>query len=261
MTRRKPTGFTIAELLVATVLLGFVLTGLHQAHLRQRRFTDWQRRVADTHDGYRIAHSILSTELREAVISEGDVDVFAPDSVAVRSPQGFGIVCDVRENPPLVALSLTMGDVTPQPGDSLLAFTDGGWRALAIESEERPDRSGLACPYGNPTPERAFRLPRGATDSITVGAPVRVFRPRRYHLVREGDATWMARTDAGGTEALVGPLTRDGLRFRLIDASGQEASRQQDAVAVELQLTMLRIGAAGGELRDTLSMLFQGRNR
>jgi len=260
MTRSRR-GFTIAEVLVATVLLGLVLGGLHQAHLQQRRFTDWQQRVVTSNDGFRVANSVLSAELREAVIPEGDVVIFAPDSMAVRSPLGFAVVCDRRTNPPIIALSLSMGGMPAQSGDSVLVYTSGGWRALEIVSEQRPDRRGLRCPYGNSTPEFAFRLDRGATDAIAVGSPVRVFRSYRYHPVQDGGATWLARTDALGTEPLVGPLASNGLRFRLMDSSGQATSSHDEAVGVELQLVMQGVGSIAGQFPDTLLMLFQGRNR
>lgn len=254
-------GFSLAELLVSTVLLGFVLAGLHQAHLQQRRFTEWQQRIADAHDGYRVANAVFAAEFREAVIGDGDVTLFKPDSLAVRSPQGFGIVCAVRSSPPVFALSHATGVMPSLNGDSVLVHMDAGWRAMAVVASPRPGTLGLFCPFGTSRPDYLVRIEAGLADSISVGAPVRVYRPHRYHLLEESGRTWLARTDQQGTEALVGPLTADGLRFRLIDATGGEASAPADAVATELQLVFGRVGVTRAEVRDTLVMLFQGRNR
>lgn len=254
-------GFTLVEVLVATVLLSFVLLALHQAHLRQRAFTDWQQRIAESHDGYRIANSVLGADLREAVIAEGDVVLRSADDLWVRSPQGFGIVCDRRDNPPLLALANTLGTMPTQAGDSVLVYTSGGWRALSIDRPERPTQSGLQCAYGRPEAEHAYRMARGETDSIQVGAPLRSFEIHRYHTLMENGDTWLARTDASGTEALVGPLAPRGLRFQFVDATGRATADAGDAVGVETRIVMRREGSGGELFLDTLEMVFRSRNQ
>jgi len=254
-------GFTLPELLVATVLLGIVLAGLHQAHIQQRRVSVWQQHVAASHDAFRVASSVLSSELREAVLAEDDVVLLSADSIAVRSPGGFGFVCATRTNPAVLALNRVSGRMAGRAGDSLLVYAGSGWRAVEVSEAERPGQRGLRCAHGDPTPHAQYRLRGGDADDVPVGAPVRVFSRQRYHTVVDREESWLARTHAGGTDLLAGPLAAEGLRFRFLDAAGTPTPRSSDAVGVELQMVLRPDPRAGAPRPDTLVLVFQGRNR
>lgn len=254
-------GFTLVEMLVTTVLLGLVLVGLHGVHLQQRKFTDWQQQLSADHDAFRIIGSVLSAELREAVVNDGDVLLPGEDSLVVRSPLGFALVCATRSNPAVVGLSHTMGQLPTETGDSLLVYTEGGWRALAVQGEDRPGQRGLACAHGTRTPAAQYRLVSGAADSIPVGAPVRTFQRHSYHLTREDGQRWLARTDPSGTEILAGPLAPRGLRFRFLDAAGAGTTDPGAAVGVELEVVLTPPPGSRTAVPDTFTMVFQGRNR
>jgi len=260
MTGAGRDGFTLAEVLVATVLLGFVLVGLHQAHLRQRTVTLWQQRVTGVHDGYRVANSIVSAELREARLVDGDVRLPAPDSMVVRSPIGFGIVCGTGDRPSQMGVTAVQGTLPTQRGDSVLLHTTGGWRAMEVGGVQRPGRNSATCPYGEPVPEVIYRMPGGVVDSLATGAPLRAFRTHAYHRVSRGGQSWLARTDGSGTWEMVGPLGADGLRFQFLDAAGDPTRDPRLAEGIEMRLVLTAM-MAGGSTYDTLTMVFQGRNR
>ena len=116
---------------------------------------------------------------------------------------------------------------------------------------------------GGRRPELAYSLPRGNADSIPVGAPVRTFRRHTYHLGGNGGALWLARTDAAGTEMLVGPLLGQGLRFRLMDAAGLPTDRPDEATGLEVRLIfpLTAVLAGGSASADTITLVLQGRNR
>lgn len=262
MTRGRR-GFTLIELLIALVLGSLVVGALHRAHVQQRRFFTWERQAVEDHDAFRVAGSLLAADLREAVASEGDLALLSADSLSVRAPVGFGIVCAVRSNPATIALSQTEGLMWEEAGDSLLVYTTGGWRALAPSGTLKNIPGSLDCPYGRARPDRAYSFGRNEVDSIPVGAPVRVFRRRTYHLGKNGTDRWLARTDWTGTDMLVGPVASDGIRFRFLDDAGSATGNLDRVTAVEFQMvlpaTALVPGAGGVE--DTLRVVFQGRNR
>jgi len=181
--------------------------------------------------------------------------------MAVRAPSGFAFVCDVRTNPPVLALSRALGRMPSSDRDSILVYAAGSWRAAGFVSEDRPGQRGMECVVGGATPDFQVRVQSGGTDDVAVGAPVRVFERRIYHRVRSVDGWWLAQTDAAGTEPLFGPLTNDGVRFRYVDAAGADTANPTDAAGIEIRLVARGRGDFGAALQDTVVMLFQGRNR
>jgi hypothetical protein len=112
-------------------------------------------------------------------------------------------------------------------------------------------------------PTKIYTLPAGFIDSITVGSPMRVYQRHRYHRATYKGASWLARTDAGGTQMIVGPLVTDGITFRLLDANGVVTATPSLVRGVELELVMPVSPTVGQTQasRDTLRAVFQGRNR
>lgn len=259
--RRRRSGFTLTEVLVAAVLLGLVLVGLHRVHLQQRRVTDWQRQVARANDAFRVVSSVFSAQLREGVPSEGDIVLPRPDSADIRAAVGFALVCATRSSPAVIGLDHVAGRLPQADGDSLLVYATSGWRALAVEGEDRPGQRGMSCSHGPSDPEVQYRLAAHSADSVPVGATVRVFHHERYHVAMGEAGPWLARTDPRGTELLVGPLAPEGLRFRFLDELGAATDLPGEAVAVEVRV-VLRSGLLARPPRpDTLLLVFQGRNR
>lgn len=256
-------GFTLVEMLVALTLGSLIVAALYGVDRQYRRFSLWQKGVTEAHDAYRVALSILSPELREAVPADGDLALPSPDSLIVRTPVGFAIVCASRVNPPSIALAWSTGRMPETSADSLLLYTGSGWTSLSATKEPGRGRGALECPYpGHTTPDDTYRLPPGTADTVPVGAPVRVYLREIFHAVMDGDELWLARTDATGTQLLAGPMTAGGIRFRLLDADGAATGRMADVRAIELRLIFPTIPDATGSDagRDTLTTLFQGRN-
>ncbi len=263
MSTRSKAGFTLVELLVVAVLGSLVVTALYEAHIQQQRFSSWESRVVQDHDAFRVAGSILAGDLRETVASEGDVVLHATDSLSVRAPVGFALVCSVRANPASIGVTRSQGRMWTDAADSLLVYTTGRWRVLEPTDEPTSIPSGMDCPFGEPRPDHLYRLERGTADSIPVGAPVRVFRRHTYHVGSHRGDRWLARTDADGTEMLVGPIAENGLRFRMLDQRGLETATPADVTGVELQLVLplAPLSAGSRATADTLVVAFQERNR
>ncbi len=256
-------GFTLVEMLVAIVLGSLIVGALYGVDVQYRRYSVWQNTATEAHDAYRVAQSILSAELREAVPSDGDVELPGEDSLLVRTPVGFAVVCAVKASPAGISLAWSIGRMPATSTDSILLYTQTRWKALTVEREVRPGQGGLDCPYpGRTTPDHTYRLASGQADSVPAGAPVRAFVHQVFHGVMDGGELWLARTDATGTQLLAGPMAPGGIRFRFLDAAGAPTAVLSNVKAVELRLifpTMPRSSGPGAAL-DTLTTLFQGRN-
>lgn len=262
MTRRAGSsrGFTLVEVMVTSVILSVVLVGLHRVYLQQRQISGWQRDMAVANDVFRIVGSVLSDDLREAVASEGDVVLGAADSIRVRSPLGFAYVCYTRTDADLVGLEGLTGSLPTAPVDSLHLYAEPGWRTTRVVAS-RPEAAGLVrCEVSRARPEALLQLTSDAADDVPIGAPVRSYRSTSYHVTTVDGEPWFARSDASGVEAIAGPISPGGLRFRALDASGAATALPAEIAAVEVSIVVPR-PATSGAVTDTMVMVFQGRNR
>jgi len=262
LSGRARSGFTIVELTIVTVVATMLAVGLHGVYVRQQRLVRWQGQVAAVHDAYRVAVSLLASDVREAVPSDGDLTLAGSDVLSVRAPAGLAFVCDTRESPDVLALHHSMG-LPVADGDSLLVYASDGWRSVLVVREERPGQRGMSCSNAPSTPQLQLRLASGQAEGVVVGSPVRAFRHHTYHLVDNAGEPWLGRTDAAGTEPLVGPLVAGGLRFRFLDETGTETAQLDRVGAVELRMVLPapRSLTSGAMSRDTIETLFQVRNR
>jgi prepilin-type N-terminal cleavage/methylation domain-containing protein len=160
---RASTGFTLVELLLVAVLGSLVVAALYEAHSQQRRFSSWESQVVQDHDAFRVAGSVLAADLRETVASEGDVVLDAPDSLSVRAPVGFALVCSVRPTPASIGVTRSEGRTWTDAADSLLVYTTGGWRVLRPTEEQASIPPGMDCPFGARAILPAPYVPRGLT--------------------------------------------------------------------------------------------------
>lgn len=250
------TGFTIVELTVVVVLAGLLAVGLHQVHQNHRELVAWQSQLTATHDIFRVANSLLSADLREAVPANGDLLLPEADSLIVRAPVGLAFVCATRTNPALIALDHVQGRPPDSVGDSILLYARSGWGATRVEGVDRPGQRGMECALGATTPEAQIRLPSGRADDVPVGAPVRMFRRHTYHVVRNSNESWLARTTADGTEPLVGPLGPGGIRFSILDGNGTETTELDAATGLEFRMILWT-----STTPDTVTTLLQVNTR
>ena len=146
MSPRRRRGFTVAEMLVVLALAGVVASAVYAFLAQHRRFYASVEAGALNHDALRVVWAVLGPDLREADPSTGDVVLLAPDSLRIRSPVGFGIVCDTRPANDRVALIEARGRLEPG-ADSVLVHGSGGWRVARILARD-PGGPVPSCPYG-----------------------------------------------------------------------------------------------------------------
>jgi prepilin-type N-terminal cleavage/methylation domain-containing protein len=88
MTRR---GLTVIELLITLVVFGILGTALARLMISNSRFVSRQEALLEARQNARAAMHLMMTELR--MVSDGGVRAASSDSVTVRIPYVFGVLC------------------------------------------------------------------------------------------------------------------------------------------------------------------------
>jgi type II secretory pathway pseudopilin PulG len=254
-------GFTLVELTIFLVLAGFIAAGFLQVLRYQQRAYRHERATVARHDALRLAGSVLAADLMEANGTDGDFAALGPDSITVRSPVGFGIICATDPSGKTLGLIDLTGRISAAADDSVLIYRPDGWLVRA-PAEVNPASSSLTCPYGDGfAPEAILRVAGSSIDSVPVGAPLRAFHSYTYRLVQEGSSWWLARDDGTVAEVLAGPFSGDslGLAFSYFDTSGQPTV--DPALVARVDLNMVAVSGAASARRDTLVASVRPRNQ
>lgn len=253
-------GFTLTEMVIVIALGTVVVMALYRTLVVQQRFYREQGAVSTTQDALRLAWSVVVADLMEADAAEGDFGVIAPESVQVRSPVGFAIVCDKDNADKTLALFGVQGRVTSGVGDSILIYDPAGWIVREVKAENPSGGPALGCPYGaGPSMEKRVRVD-ASVDNVPVGAPLRAFHRYTYRLEQDGDSWWLARGDGATTDILAGPFSGDGsgLAFAYFDSLGRKTS---DSTAVaRVDLSLVAVSQLATSKRDSLGISASPRN-
>lgn len=261
LNRRSTHGFTLTETLVMLVLGTLIAGALYNVLVFQQRFYTRENDASVRHDALRVAAAVLMSDLVEASSSEGDFAAIGTDSIRVRSPVGFAIVCSVDAPGQVLGLFNVQGRVSDPAGDTLLIYHPDGWLRRRITELNPSAFSGMDCDYSSgPAIETRIRV-NGSTAGVPVGAPVRAFHTYTYRLQKDGDSWWLVRSDGDVVDVLAGPLDEEGsgLRFAYFDADGDPTA---DPTQVErVRLTLVAAGGAADTRMDTLQTSVWLRNQ
>ena len=126
---RRRRGYTLVELLIAIMILGIVATAMTRIMVTQANFTSSQAMLRGARSVSRDAYNILMTDLR-MVQDSGGLVMAKPDTIKVRVPMAFGLVC-ATGGLPYTTVSLV-------PNDSAL-FALGTYGGVAF----RDSASGI----------------------------------------------------------------------------------------------------------------------
>lgn len=210
---RRPSGFTLPELLISITLLAIIGTLLSTVLMRQQRFHRAVASVADSRARMRDVATILPTDLRSISTAGSDILTMDVNSIQFRAFVGAAVLCkygavNIIELPPRVLASgnvLTAWINPPAPGDVAYLYNDSltagnaddSWTAFTITDTTSAANSAW-CPSTNVPPYTTaadnasprYRLTLNVNPNqaqIHVGAPIRFAREVRYSIYQAAD--------------------------------------------------------------------------
>lgn len=242
-SRSHRRGLTAIEVLVVLSLFAFVLASAGAILISQQRFYSRNADVAATRSAASAAAELLTAELRGISAAGGGLYSFAPDSLAIRSTTGVGIVCGVSGR--TLAVRRVSGAFGELPTDSVLLFVeheaDTAWDDERVVARIIASRQAAApmCPDGAPA-DAALSLDR-EIEGVGVGSPIRSFRPYVYRLYVGGDGRWWLgqRLRNGRIQPVTGPFApaaEQGLHMEFATGSDAAASEPADVALVRLSI-------------------------
>lgn len=219
-------GVTLAELLLALVLLGLVGALVTRTALQAERVARSHEERTRLHAGLDAAAGFLRAELAD--LGPGDLAQIAPESLRYRATRGVGVTCLVATNEVRLVRASLRADRLPQAGrDSL-------WLPLAADDPRQPDTGGVYLPImsvGNATCGGAAALALGTLidtlahplAALPPGIGLRLFEVMQARLYTSLGSGWLgARSVTAGEviQPLAGPFTLAASRFAGWDSAG-----------------------------------------
>lgn len=278
MNRRN--GFSILEVLIATMISFMVVASAYQLLMSQTRLLATQTAVIDTRDTNRRVAVMLSSDLRNASAVGGDLYTITEDSVVLRSYRTTGTACSGTipfSSSRYLGLRNVVGEFQADSA-RVYSLTNNRWYTFNVTevwngSDAWTSGQSSVCFWADstvssPRPQVAIKL-TGPVDSLLavgVGANVRVFQRIKYGLYPRNNRWWMGRQVGGGAwEHLTGPLlspNNGGLKFTYYDANDVVTTDPALVSYVEFILQSESAGKISGRgtLTDSLSMTIYLRN-
>ena len=261
MMNSRAQGFSLAELLVVSLVGSIVLGAVYQTMTTQSRANRQQMAIVSTQQSARTGIDVLMSELREVSARKGDIVSATSTSIRFRALQKAGIVCakDYANNNRMdVAYQ---GTAFSQ--DSLLIFADNNagsgldddWITVWVGSTD----NSATCTFPGMTSER-LHFASAALTGVELGALVRSFRVVEYQIIDAGAGARLQRTDvmAGSSVDIAESLAtvaNQGLRLRYFNGAGTEISPTTQAlreqiVRIEVKVRARAIGGQTGANRE-----------
>jgi type II secretory pathway pseudopilin PulG len=279
LTRRRG-GYTLAELLIALVMIGAVGLAVSRLMLGQQRFYQRTNEQMGMRRELRTALSLLPAELRSISSSGGDITSFDTKSITFRSVLGIGVVC-ARTNtsidiPPTDMARNALSGWYSQPGigDTIWAFNDSlsrgaeddVWTPLRITAVQSSSAYCAGSPYTDATLDASkvrwrFTVTPNVPDSVVAGAAIRFTRSTKYELQQQGttaryylarseyvNGAWSAATWISGPYAAPSNLATSGLRLAMYDSLGAavtDPTQSRRISRIDLRLLATGLNSSG----------------
>jgi prepilin-type N-terminal cleavage/methylation domain-containing protein len=223
-------GFTLVEIMLATVVMLIISGSIYQVFLATVRLTRAQASRFSIQSTTRGALLAVTAELRE--LSNPDLLSVAPAALTYRAMRGTGFTCiSSLSNRIQIDRAGFSGHRDPQPGrDSALIYLDPGrpgttpaWTPVAITGA-----APATCPAGLGPGMAVNVSPTDLLAGAPAGTPVRIYETMELRLYQSEGQSWlgMRSISAGETvQPLFGPLHENrGFQLQYLDASGAVTS-------------------------------------
>lgn len=257
MTR---SGFTLIELLVAVVIAGILGTALTRLLVNDSRFVARQEAMLSARRTARTGMAWAGIELR--MVGRGGLRAAARDSVTVRVPYAFGIVCGRLSGNEVLSMmpSDSLSTSTAVPTGIAWRRGDGGWTTdNSITVLTSGDPSVCAADSIRIVPDgrtiAVSGVPAGAPNEPPPGSIAYLFQDVTYWFAASVDipgrmALWR-RAGSQASEELVAPLDTASSFGFLRDAASMVATTLPPSDLTTVQGLELRIiGESEETLRD-----------
>jgi len=212
--RIRPAGFTLIELIVATVIAGLVGATLVMTLRRQQRFYSSAAEMISVRAQLRDAADALASDIRSASVARYGLAVMTDSALELFSSVGTSVVCDppsgrtVYLPPPTLASKTVLTSLLapPDTGDLAMIYVLPGadpdsarWLEARISafasralSTSCPASTGFSSIADAAAGRTGYALTLASDPSIAIrkGAPVRFIRRARYSLYRSSDGNW-----------------------------------------------------------------------
>lgn len=303
-------GFTLVELLISIVLFALVMGTMVQILTRQQRFYRGAAGVMDMRSQLRQAVFVLPMDLRPITPADGDVYAWSESGISFRAVSGSAILCAAPTTSTLILPpttltnqnALTSWHTAPVVGDSILIYDEGMevgsvddvWQAHEITAVTTiigvgacTTVTGFTTVGDAGTPSHQITISPTLSSTVTIGAPIRVFRSTTYELYQAADGDWYlgasdclpGRTPVcSAPSAVSGPYRElsatpgeSGLELSYFDALGNlltpgvslvaDIARIEVVVRGQTDIPFAITSAPAGHYQDSLSFTVGLRNR
>jgi len=259
MIGRRP-GFTLPELIVATVIATLVGATIVATLLRQQRFYSAAGEMLAVRSELRDAAGVLVSDIRGAAVATYGLPLMTDSAIEMVTGIGSSVLCTAPSGATLMLppVSLASGNTltsflaTPDDRDVVMLYgsplnpqDSGTWEAIRVTSVATrtvasacPTSSGFTGSADAAGRAYSVTLAESPTAAVRKGAPVRFVRRVRYSLYRSSDTKWYLGYRRCGmfppyscdaVQPVSGPYSRyssssgSGLSFRYYNAAGAES--------------------------------------
>jgi hypothetical protein len=227
---------------MVVVLGGFIVLATYQVLITNSRTYAINNAQIQGQQSLRAGLDVLFGELREISSHQSDILAMAADSVTIRTPRAFALVCgtDYTTSPPEVT-AVRVGPFI-HAGDSVFILADNEINRASddVWLTRRVRTSDTTTTCGTFPAQTLAITDLGITgDTVREGAPVRAFETYSYGLYQIDGDSYLGRrkSTASSPDPLVGPLVPGrGVTFRYLDSIGTVTTSRTDVAQIEVVL-------------------------
>ncbi len=251
-------GFTIIELLIALTIFGVIAGALTRLIISQTRFFSQQDAIREARSTSRAALNMILSDLRMVEVI-GGIEAAGPQSITVRVPYAFGIVCSSGAGATVASLLPSATTATTQFSGYAWSSAGGAYTYVEVGASVGPGNSALC------TGQSITTLPGGQVMALApdapgaqTGTPVFLFQRIQYSFAASGalpgqTGLWRTILATSETEELVAPFqSTAAFHFYVLnEPTAQSAVPAQLSDIRGLELVLNSASASPPAGRDT----------